>query len=52
MNDAMATVRAAVAQIAATEDDTALERDGVTVVHGRARLTSPDTIEANGDRLR
>ena len=51
-DDAMAKVRQAVARIAATEDDIALERDGVTVVHGRARLTSPRKIDVDGTRLR
>jgi pyruvate/2-oxoglutarate dehydrogenase complex dihydrolipoamide dehydrogenase (E3) component len=51
-DEAMATVRRTVARIAATEDDIALERDGVTVVHGRARLTAPHEIDVDGTRLR
>jgi hypothetical protein len=34
--DAMAAVLRAVARIAATEDDMALEREGLAVIHGRA----------------
>jgi pyruvate/2-oxoglutarate dehydrogenase complex dihydrolipoamide dehydrogenase (E3) component len=41
--DAMAAVRAAVARIAATEDDLALKRDGVSVVRGHAVLRSLPT---------
>ncbi len=51
-DDAMARVRSAVAQIAATEDDIALKRDGVTVIHGRARLTSPREIDVDGTPVR
>jgi pyruvate/2-oxoglutarate dehydrogenase complex dihydrolipoamide dehydrogenase (E3) component len=36
--EAMAAVRLAVARIAASEDDLALKRDGVSVIHGRAAL--------------
>jgi pyruvate/2-oxoglutarate dehydrogenase complex dihydrolipoamide dehydrogenase (E3) component len=50
--DAMAAVRMAVARIAATEDDVALKRDGVTVIHGRAVLRSPREIDVDGTRLR
>jgi pyruvate/2-oxoglutarate dehydrogenase complex dihydrolipoamide dehydrogenase (E3) component len=50
--EAMAAVRTAVARIAATEDDLALERDGVSVIHGRAVLRSPREIDVHGTRLR
>lgn len=50
--DAMAAVRMAVARIAATEDDLALKRDGVTVVHGRAVLRSRREVDVGGGRLR
>jgi pyruvate/2-oxoglutarate dehydrogenase complex dihydrolipoamide dehydrogenase (E3) component len=49
--DAMTAVRMAVARIAATEDDVALKRDGVTVIHGRAVLRSPREIDVDGTRL-
>jgi pyruvate/2-oxoglutarate dehydrogenase complex dihydrolipoamide dehydrogenase (E3) component len=51
-SDAMDRVRRAVARVAATEDDIALKRDGVTVVHGRARLTAPGEIDVDGTPLR
>lgn len=50
--DAMATVRMAVARIAATEDDLALKRDGVSVIHGRAILGSAREVDVDGARLR
>jgi pyruvate/2-oxoglutarate dehydrogenase complex dihydrolipoamide dehydrogenase (E3) component len=51
-DDAMAAVRRAVARIAATEDDLALKRDGVSVIHGRAVLRSARDVDVDGVRLR
>ncbi len=48
---AMAAVRAAVGQIAATEDDAALRRDGIEVRHGRARLLGGGRVEVDGRTL-
>jgi pyruvate/2-oxoglutarate dehydrogenase complex dihydrolipoamide dehydrogenase (E3) component len=50
--DAMAAVRMAVARIAASEDDVALKRDGVWVIHGRAVLRSTREVDVDGARLR
>jgi pyruvate/2-oxoglutarate dehydrogenase complex dihydrolipoamide dehydrogenase (E3) component len=50
--DAMGAVRMAVARIAASEDDLALKRDGVAVIHGRAVLRSPREVDVDGTRLR
>ncbi|MFN2496111.1 MAG: NAD(P)/FAD-dependent oxidoreductase [Pseudonocardiaceae bacterium] len=50
--EAMARVRATVARIAATEDETVLRQQGVDVLRGRARFTGRDTIEVDGRRLR
>ena len=50
--DAMGAVRMAVARIAASEDDLALERDRVSVIHGRAVLRSPREVDVDGTRLR
>ncbi|MYB29158.1 MAG: hypothetical protein F4X38_08465 [Acidimicrobiaceae bacterium] len=47
--DAMARVRSTVAHIAATESVEALQNEGVTVIQGRARLVTHDTV-AVGDR--
>ncbi|MBA2609348.1 MAG: FAD-dependent oxidoreductase [Actinobacteria bacterium] len=46
--DAMAAVHASVASIAATEDDEALQREGVDVMHGSARLRGPGVIDIDG----
>lgn len=51
-DEAMTAVRAAVARIAATEDDLALGQGGVKVVHGRAVLRSPREVEVDDTRLR
>jgi pyruvate/2-oxoglutarate dehydrogenase complex dihydrolipoamide dehydrogenase (E3) component len=50
--DAMARVRTAIEVIAATEDDAALGRDGVTVVHGTARFTRPRVLDVGGEEWR
>ena len=47
--EAMARVRATVEHIAATESAEVLRADGVTVIEGRARLVTHDTV-AVGDR--
>ena len=50
--DAMAAVLRAVARIAATEDDMALEREGLAVIHGRAVVRSRHEVAVDGVRLR
>ena len=50
--EAMPAVRMAVARIAATEDDLALKRDGVSVIHGHAALRSAREVDVDGARLR
>jgi len=50
--DAIAQVHRAVETVAATEDDEALRRQGVDVLHGWARFTSPTEIDVAGRRLR
>lgn len=50
--DAMESVRRAVAVVAAAEDDAALARDGVEVLHGRARFLAPGELDVDGRRLR
>lgn len=47
-DEAMARVRNAVSRVAATEDDDALAREGIDVVHGRARFRSPTAVEVDG----
>lgn len=51
-SDAMATVHEAVETIAATEDDDALKRQGVEVLHGWATFRSPQEIDVDGRRIR
>lgn len=51
-DDAMARVRRAVDRIAATEDAPTLRRDGIDVIEGRARFTSPTSIDIEGLTLR
>ena len=48
-SEAMARVRSTVAHVAATESVEVLQNEGVTVIEGRARLTTHDTV-AVGDR--
>ncbi len=50
--DAMTAVNRAVSHIAATEDAAALAADGIEVVPGYARFTSPTSIDVDGARLR
>ncbi|WP_309117699.1 FAD-dependent oxidoreductase [Saccharothrix sp.] len=50
--EAMARVRATVARIAATEDETVLRAQGIEVLRGRARFTGRDTFEVDGRRVR
>ncbi len=45
---AMARVRDTVLRIAATEDEATLEREGITVRRGRARLRDANTVEIDG----
>ncbi len=47
-DDAMARVRQAVLHIGATEDEGVLEREGITVRRGRARLRDAHTVEIDG----
>ncbi|MBS1896232.1 MAG: FAD-dependent oxidoreductase [Actinobacteria bacterium] len=48
---AFASVRRAVASIAPTDSREALEAAGVTVISGRARFTSPRTLNVDGTRI-
>jgi pyruvate/2-oxoglutarate dehydrogenase complex dihydrolipoamide dehydrogenase (E3) component len=47
---AMTTVHATVERIAATEDDETLRREGIEVVHGRARFTGRGAVDVDGVR--
>ena len=49
--EAMARVRSTVARIAATESAEVLEAEGVTVIEGRARLVTHDTVAVGERRL-
>ena len=49
---ALERVHHAVATIAATEDSEALGREGIDVIAGYARFTSPTTIDVDGRTLR
>jgi pyruvate/2-oxoglutarate dehydrogenase complex dihydrolipoamide dehydrogenase (E3) component len=51
-DEAMARVHRAVERIAATEDDVALGAEGIDVVDGFARFTSPATVEVDGLTIR
>jgi pyruvate/2-oxoglutarate dehydrogenase complex dihydrolipoamide dehydrogenase (E3) component len=46
--DAMARLHRVVDEIAATENADVLRSEGVEVIEGRGRLTSPSTVEVNG----
>jgi pyruvate/2-oxoglutarate dehydrogenase complex dihydrolipoamide dehydrogenase (E3) component len=48
---AMARVRSTVAHIAATESDEVLRNEGVTVIEGRARLVTHDTVAVGEQRI-
>jgi pyruvate/2-oxoglutarate dehydrogenase complex dihydrolipoamide dehydrogenase (E3) component len=50
--DAMDGVHRAVAHIAATEDASALAADGIEVISGYAKFTSPTSIDVDGSPLR
>lgn len=50
--EAMSAVRRAVETVAAAEDDDALRREGVTVVHGTARFTARGVIDVDGSSWR
>ena len=49
--EAMARVRSTVAHIAATESVEVLQREGATVVEGRARLVTHDTVAVGERRI-
>ncbi len=49
--EAMARVRSTVAHIAATESAQVLEAEGVTVIQGRGRLTTHDTVAVGERRI-
>lgn len=51
-DEAMGRVRRAVDRIAATEDAEALGREGIAVVAGMGRLTSPTTVDVDGTTVR
>ncbi len=51
-DDAMRAVHSAVDHIAATEDATALAREGVDVIPGFARFQSPTSIDVDGRTVR
>ena len=50
-SDAMARVRSTVAHIAATESADVLRREGATVIEGRARLVTHDTVAVGEQRI-
>ena len=50
-NDAMARVRSTIEHIAATESAEVLEAEGVTVIEGRARLVTHDTVAVGERRI-
>ena len=50
-SDAMARVRSTVAHIAATESADILRREGATVIQGRARLVTHDTVAVGEQRI-
>ena len=50
-DEAMARVRSTVDQVAATESAEVWHRQGVTVLEGRARLVTHDTVAVNGQRV-
>lgn len=49
---ALGRLRATVARIASTEDAAALSREGIATRQGKARFTSPDTVDVGGTSLR
>lgn len=50
-DEAMARVRSTVDQVAATESAEVWRRQGVTVLEGRARLVTHDTVTVDGQRV-
>lgn len=50
-DEAMARVRSTVDQVAATESAEVWRRQGVTVLEGRARLVTHDTVAVDGQRV-
>ncbi len=48
---AMDRVHRTVAQVAATEDDDALTREGIDVLHGWARVTAPGALDVDGSAI-
>lgn len=50
-DEAMARVRSTVDQVAATESADVWRRQGVTVLEGRARLVTHDTVALDGQRV-
>lgn len=50
-DEAMARVRSTVDQVAATESADVWRRQGVTVLEGRARLVTHDTVAVDGQRV-
>lgn len=51
-DEAMAEVHRAVEAIAATEDDTALRRIGVDILHGRGSFRTPTLLDVDGRSIR
>lgn len=51
-DEAMSNVRATVEQIAATEDASALSRDGIDVIEGRGTVVSAGDIRVDGTTVR
>jgi len=51
-DEAMARVHRAIARIAATEDAAALAAEGIDVIDGFARFTSPTSVEVDGRPIR
>ncbi len=51
-HEALAEVRAAIDRIASMEDADTFRRKGATVIEGRARFVSGDTVEVDGRRHR
>jgi len=51
-DQAMAEARRAIATVAATEDASALGREGIAVVIGSARFADPASVLVNGERIR
>lgn len=50
-SEAVAATRRAVETIAATEDDAVFVKEGIDVIHGRARFTSTNEVAVGEDRI-